>query len=631
MSHRYLAGVIEGFYGAPWSAEQRLALFGRLQNEGLNTYMYAPKDDLKHRARWRAPYEAEEWRALEALIGAAREHDLQFVYGIAPGLDMTYASAAEGEALRAKVAAVLDGGAHALALLFDDIPATLNETDARAFASFAEAHVRVANDLWAWMAHRWPEARLIICPTPYCEAMSGLVEDSPYLREVGHSLHEAIEVFWTGPDIISERIPKGSLEDLREVIGRDPMIWDNLHANDYDMRRFFMGPLDGRAPELRERTTGWLINPNCEYAVNHTAIATLGSYCRQGEVYDPERAYEAAVQGWLPAWETHGDPITEEELRFFTDSYYLPDRLGVSARAWIEGPGRERGNQLACSFARKVTELKDRHLMHTVYRHAWELKEAALLAEMASGRSGPLFSWEFRHPVMRRGVLSQFEEQLRMNRVGAYHWREQPAWGNAEGIRAATLEDEAAVNRVCLETGDDGADGTALYEDPDILGIIYAAPYLHLAPELAFVLEDEEGVCGYVLGALDSRAFYRAYTKEWLPRWRERYPRPSGPPGDWSPTERIVEKLYEPETFLPAEAETMPSHLHVDLLPRAQGKGHGTRLLLRLMRTMVEQGSTGVHLGVGCVNRRAIRFYRKIGFRELTRTDDCLYLGLPFR
>lgn len=324
--------------------------------------------------------------------------------------------------------------------------------------------------------------------------------------------------------------------------------------------------------------------------------------------------------------------MTEEELRFFADAYHLPDQLGESARAWLEGaPGGVRGGEWAIDFARKVTLLRNRSLMHAVYRHAWELKEAVLLGELVGKARGPFVTWEFRHPIMRRGVLSQFKERLPMNRMEAYHRREEPAWGDTTGIRRATLEDEEAVNRVCLETGDDGEDGRAVYDDPDILGIIYAAPYLHLAPDLAFVLEDEEGVCGYVLGALDSEAFYHRYESEWLPKWHERFPRPGGQPSSWSRTDHIVEMLYVPETWIPEESDRMPSHLHIDLLPRAQGRGNGTCVMLHLLRALCERGSHGVHLGVGLRNRRAIRFYRKMGFRELARRGDYLYMGLPFR
>src|SRR5262245_42466340 len=85
-----LAGVIEGFYGPPWTPSERLALFASMADWGLNTYMYAPKDDLKHRALWREPYSAAETNEIGSLIRAAQAKQLRFVYALSPGLDIRY-------------------------------------------------------------------------------------------------------------------------------------------------------------------------------------------------------------------------------------------------------------------------------------------------------------------------------------------------------------------------------------------------------------------------------------------------------------------------------------------------------------------------------------------------------------
>ncbi len=74
-------------------------------------------------------------------------------------------------------------------------------------------------------------------------------------------------------------------------------------------------------------------------------------------------------------------------------------------------------------------------------------------------------------------------------------------------------------------TGDAGNDGRAFYNDPNILGYRYVFPYIHLSTELSFVLEDSDGnICGYVLGALNSNAFYERFVNEWLPKMKQRYP-----------------------------------------------------------------------------------------------------------
>ncbi len=199
---------------------------------------------------------------------------------------------------------------------------------------------------------------------------------------------------------------------------------------------------------------------------------------------------------------------------------------------------------------------------------------------------------------------------------------------NGFTIRPYQVSDEAALYRVCLETGDSGEDASALYEDPQLLGHVYAAPYGRFQPDLAFVLEDAQGVCGYVIGALDTRAFFATLEREWWPDLRARSPLPTTPPEARTPDERIIAIIHrglsEPEGVL----EDYPSHLHIDLLPRGQRGGNGRHLIETLLDALRRAGSPGVHLGVGVRNTRAIGFYHHLGFEELARDPWGLTLGL---
>src|SRR3954468_19447478 len=90
-----------------------------------------------------------------------------------------------------------------------------------------------------------------------------------YLAIIGRELRPEIDVFWTGPEIISREISVAHVQELQTLLRRKPVLWDNLHANDYDGRRFFCGPYSGRAPELRHEVNGLLLNPNCEFVLNY--------------------------------------------------------------------------------------------------------------------------------------------------------------------------------------------------------------------------------------------------------------------------------------------------------------------------------------------------------------------------
>ena len=117
----FLVGVIEGFYGPPWSAAQRRQLFDWMAQWGLNTYLYAPKDDLKHRAIWREPYSAAEAATLGELIRAADQRGVRFIYAISPGLDIRYGEEAELALLQKRFEQMLALGCRNFALLLDDL------------------------------------------------------------------------------------------------------------------------------------------------------------------------------------------------------------------------------------------------------------------------------------------------------------------------------------------------------------------------------------------------------------------------------------------------------------------------------------------------------------------------------
>jgi ribosomal protein S18 acetylase RimI-like enzyme len=203
-------------------------------------------------------------------------------------------------------------------------------------------------------------------------------------------------------------------------------------------------------------------------------------------------------------------------------------------------------------------------------------------------------------------------------------------------IRPARPGDEPGAYYVCLKTGDYGKDGESFYlEDPDALGRIYTGPYLAFELELSLILEDDQGICGYTLGALDSRSFFARYETEWRPGLCSRFPAPQGDPSQWTRTQQVHNTYHHPDYFSPEPYEAYPSHMHIDLLLRAQGRGYGRIMVEKMLEKLRQRGSTGVHLGVSVNNHSALGFYERLGFRELCRvgsdTDGCIYFGMSFK
>ena len=191
------------------------------------------------------------------------------------------------------------------------------------------------------------------------------------------------------------------------------------------------------------------------------------------------------------------------------------------------------------------------------------------------------------------------------------------------GIRPATIHDLPGAYRVCLQTGDSGADATSKFHNPDLLGHVYVGPYVVGEPDSAFVVADDQGVAGFILAANDTIAFQGWAEEHWWPELRAQYPVIHGDSED----ARITRMLHNPPRAEQSVLETHPAHLHIDLLPRVNGQGFGRALMVRLFEHLRKRNVRGVHLEVGTGNTNATAFYRHLGFVPLVAHSDSEVMG----
>ncbi|SEA33311.1 Acetyltransferase (GNAT) family protein [Bowdeniella nasicola] len=178
-------------------------------------------------------------------------------------------------------------------------------------------------------------------------------------------------------------------------------------------------------------------------------------------------------------------------------------------------------------------------------------------------------------------------------------------------LRPYRREDRAAIGEVCVATGDSGADARGLYVDDELLPHIYAYPYLDFAPDLVSVIEDRGRVVGYLLGVASVDEFVSWWREHWRPVIAERY----GSIEHASPADaRLITLGLNPEQQLTELREDYPAEFHIDLLPDAQGQGHGRRLIDWFLGELGRRGVPGLAIGVGARNEGAIGFYRCLGF-----------------
>lgn len=191
-------------------------------------------------------------------------------------------------------------------------------------------------------------------------------------------------------------------------------------------------------------------------------------------------------------------------------------------------------------------------------------------------------------------------------------------------IRPYRPADRDALYAICIRTGDAGRDATALYRDPRILPDIFTGPYLHLEPELAFVLADtEDRPTGYIVGSADTPRFVAAYRRDWLPRVAGRYSRPGAHGGGAGRDAERIHELHHPEWMLRDDLTGYPAHLHIALAPQAQGNGAGRALMDTYLKALRAAGVPRVHLSMSAANTGA-----RLGFHQIARpTPTRVLLG----
>lgn len=177
-------------------------------------------------------------------------------------------------------------------------------------------------------------------------------------------------------------------------------------------------------------------------------------------------------------------------------------------------------------------------------------------------------------------------------------------------IRPYRPSDRADTIDVCVRTGDAGGDARGRYSSDTLLAEVFALPYVDREPELAWVVDDGERAIGYVLGTAHTADFVRWVREEVVPGFAQRW---AGATGEDA---AVVAMGCDPERMLVPEAAEYPAHLHIDLLPEAQGRGLGRELIETFCAALAARGVPGVHLTIDPANERAAAFYRAVGFAQ---------------
>ena len=282
-------GVIEGFYGRPWTHQQRLGIIDFIGQRDMNLFMYGPKDDPLVRRDWRLAYDGPARARLQELVDRCHTSGMALAWCVSPGLSIEYSDEADLTALESKIASVAALGVTTFGLLLDDIPRTLQHAgDRAAFADLVAAHVHVVRRVYAALA---PEARLIVCPTVYWGSGT-----EPYLADLANGIDPRIGIFWTGRAICSATLDLADAEVFSDTTHRQVTYWDNYPVNDVAMTyELHIGPYQGRDPQLWRAADGIVANAMELFESSRIPIATIADYLRAPEAYDPEASWRQAL------------------------------------------------------------------------------------------------------------------------------------------------------------------------------------------------------------------------------------------------------------------------------------------------------------------------------------------------
>ena len=295
-----LRGVVEGFYGTPWTFEDRADIIDFCRQSNLNSYIYAPKDDPYHREKWRKPYPADKLAEMKNLVDVAKENDVRFIFAVSPGLDLNYKGDKGDEDFRLlirKLDAMYQIGVRDFAIFFDDL-----KDDKGRHHESGKAQAEFLNRVQKDLRDRYKDvAPLIMVPTEYfyLDMVKG-DKVKPYTKDLAENLDPRIVVLYTGRGVVCDGITDKELAEVNKIFGREVGIWWNYPVNDYSLTpdgnrnvKLALGAIE-KLPTAK--ITAIFFNPMEQVQLSKIALATGAIYANNPTTYDETQAWDKVLE-----------------------------------------------------------------------------------------------------------------------------------------------------------------------------------------------------------------------------------------------------------------------------------------------------------------------------------------------
>lgn len=280
-------GLVEGYYGNPYSEADRMGLFRMFGRQKMNVYIYGPKDDVYHKDRWRENYPTAQAAKIKEYVNAAKANKVEFVWAIHPGNDIQW-NKTDSVNIVNKLKSMYNLGVRTFAVFFDDVWS--------GEGTRGDKQAMLMNYITDEFNKAFPDINpCIICPTQYNRGWSS----GDYLTTLGSKMNKDVRIMWTGNSVV-DMINKSDMTWINNQISRKAYIWLNYPVTDYCINHLLMGPTYGNDLDIADMLSGFTANP-MEYAeASKVSLFSIGDYNWNMPAYDADASWEAAIKYLMP-------------------------------------------------------------------------------------------------------------------------------------------------------------------------------------------------------------------------------------------------------------------------------------------------------------------------------------------
>ena len=337
-------GLVEGYYGNPYSEADRMGLLEMFGETKMNVYIYGPKDDAYHKSKWREEYPTDLGKKITEYVNVAKANKIEFMWAIHPGEDIQW-NATDRANIVNKLKAMCALGVRSFAVFWDDLWGD--------DGTHGDEQAELMNYIAAELRKEYPDVKpLTICPTQYNRGWANAI----YLPALGDIMDSDINVMWTGNSVV-DMINKSDMTWINNQIKRKAYIWLNYPVSDYCINHLLMGPTYGNDLNIADMLSGFVSNP-MEYAeASKVSLFSIADYTWNMPAYDSNASWEAAMKYLMPenyeafrffcennvdlGANTHGLRRTDESPEFVTAKASFNSKIATDREAAYAAVGEQ--------------------------------------------------------------------------------------------------------------------------------------------------------------------------------------------------------------------------------------------------------------------------------------------------